>query len=636
MNPPPFPRIAKILCRSALVLGLSFGAAAPLHAQRGWTGLGENPYWATEGNWSGETLPGSGDDALFDPADFGSGEPSLNGASYSVRSLIFNGSANATLATGGGTPSLTLASGNITKNSIDGSVTIAPNIVLGATGTWNNATPSGNARALRVNGVVSGDYGIVKTGVGDLILQGNNTFGGGLELQSGALWLQHSNSLGTGALAMKNAVGVDLWFGMAGMNLANDITFTSSGGVSFRSSASAPFYTLSGDITGSLSSGGFNFRGNPATWVVKGAIDLTGLNASGLGLNSEATGGHYTLILEQNPSLAGAINGRFLIGNTGANAGRANLLVSKAITVGGQFIDLDNANGINTVGGIHGEGTAKYTASVRLFNATTGAGNLATLHAGAVTEFSGEVTDLTKSIHLHINERWRMFTETSGSDTVEQTPLGTVLLSRAAGNVYDGGTTVHAGTLLVANTSGSATGTGAVAVKAGAVLGGGGIIAPEGTAGVTLESGALLAANSSTGMIRLNGAATSGTLLTMEEGAAFRFELGAPGTAAGIALWNYASGDLSLDDNAVNIMNTGGLAAGEYTLFAFYGDDGLTPTASGILSGLQIGSGLEGFAGSYLSYEANSIMLHVVPEPGTWGLLALGGVAAFVMRRRRR
>ncbi len=54
---------------------------------------------------------------------------------------------------------------------------------------------------------------------------------------------------------------------------------------------------------------------------------------------------------------------------------------------------------------------------------------------------------------------------------------------------YSQGTTVKQGTLLVTNTTGSATGTGAVTVMSGASLGGTGIIAPTGTNNVVVQSG---------------------------------------------------------------------------------------------------------------------------------------------------
>ena len=66
-----------------------------------------------------------------------------------------------------------------------------------------------------------------------------------------------------------------------------------------------------------------------------------------------------------------------------------------------------------------------------------------------------------------------------GSPSASLTKLGSGILTLSApsGNLYSGGTTVSAGTLVVANASGSATGSGLVNVQTGGTLGGGGTIA---------------------------------------------------------------------------------------------------------------------------------------------------------------
>ncbi|MFO0808645.1 MAG: hypothetical protein U0746_08490 [Gemmataceae bacterium] len=66
---------------------------------------------------------------------------------------------------------------------------------------------------------------------------------------------------------------------------------------------------------------------------------------------------------------------------------------------------------------------------------------------------------------------------------------GSVVFSAPAGNSYAGGTVVNAGVLLVANVTGSGTGSGAVTVNDGAILGGTGIIAGA----ITLNAGSILA-----------------------------------------------------------------------------------------------------------------------------------------------
>lgn len=66
---------------------------------------------------------------------------------------------------------------------------------------------------------------------------------------------------------------------------------------------------------------------------------------------------------------------------------------------------------------------------------------------------------------------------------------GIVRFTRAEGNTYVGGTTVAGGTLTVNNASGSGTGTGAVVVEDGGVLGGIGIV----SGATTIEDGGTLA-----------------------------------------------------------------------------------------------------------------------------------------------
>jgi fibronectin-binding autotransporter adhesin len=70
--------------------------------------------------------------------------------------------------------------------------------------------------------------------------------------------------------------------------------------------------------------------------------------------------------------------------------------------------------------------------------------------------------------------------------------IGNSTFTLSGASVYTAGTTISAGTLVVSNTSGSATGTGAVSVTAG-TLGGSGIIAGAVTVGSGSGTGAFLA-----------------------------------------------------------------------------------------------------------------------------------------------
>jgi autotransporter-associated beta strand protein len=81
--------------------------------------------------------------------------------------------------------------------------------------------------------------------------------------------------------------------------------------------------------------------------------------------------------------------------------------------------------------------------------------------------------------------------ESGGAQALTKVGSGTLTLGGA--NTYTGGTTVNSGTLLANNSTGSATGSGSVTVKATATLGGTGAI----SGAVTLESGGALSPGAS-------------------------------------------------------------------------------------------------------------------------------------------
>lgn len=173
---------------------------------------------------------------------------------------------------------------------------------------------------------------------------------------------------------------------------------------------------------------------------------------------------------------------------------------------------------------------------------------------------------------------------------------------------------------VIAGNSGSSTGTNALTISAAITPGGGGI------GQLTFDT-----ANPA-------GAAT----VTFEEGMTLTFDLGGAGDSDRIRFLNYAAGELVLNDNVIHFTNLiGEAAAGEtYTLFEFYSDGvAATSVASGIASGFSIGTGLEGFVGSTLNFNTDSVTLtvgSVIPEPGAYALLAgLFGLGFAAMRRRR-
>jgi autotransporter-associated beta strand protein len=245
---------------------------------------------------------------------------------------------------------------------------------------------------------------------------------------------------------------------------------------------------------------------------------------------------------------------------------------------------------------------------------------------------------------------------TSGSAVpIEKIGLGTVNLSRAAGNTYTGNTTVSVGTLLVNNTAGSGTGTGSVAVNSGGTLGGNGTI----SGAVTVNSGGTLSPGNSPGLLTqgattLEGGGnynwqiadalglagtgydsislTSGSALTLNNTSVSKFN---------INLWSLSgispdvNGDANFFNNSSNYSWTliatdqviGGFAADKFAIniTATNGAEGFANTLNGSFSVALADGGTD----LNLVYTA-------VPEPSTWALLAGSLTVVTILRRRRR
>ena len=134
---------------------------------------------------------------------------------------------------------------------------------------------------------------------------------------------------------------------------------------------------------------------------------------------------------------------------------------------GNGYLDLsDHQPASLTIGSLEGDGIAYL-----------GSGTLVVGSSSLSTTFSGQLQPGTPS---------------GGSGTGALSKIGNGTLTLNGASVYTAGTTVSAGTLVVANTSGSATGTGAVSVTSG-TLGGSGIIAGAVTVGTGSGNGAFLA-----------------------------------------------------------------------------------------------------------------------------------------------
>ncbi|MFH1499798.1 MAG: PEP-CTERM sorting domain-containing protein, partial [Verrucomicrobiota bacterium] len=195
--------------------------------------------------------------------------------------------------------------------------------------------------------------------------------------------------------------------------------------------------------------------------------------------------------------------------------------------------------------------------------------------------------------------------------------VGTVAL--LGDNTYTGATVHRKGVLLVNNTTGSGTGTGAVRVASGATLGGHGVIAPAGNHGVIIESGAVLAPGgvmdpaavlADARPLTFDLRATGGQVV-FEADSSIAIDLGREaGVSDRIAVTGLsgAKSRVLFKNTTVNFTHTGPVARGLYTLVTF--DDYDAYNAQ-----LSIGTGLEGYDAS-LQYTGQSIQLLVEGGPG--------------------
>jgi len=321
--------------------------------------------------------------------------------------------------------------------------------------------------------------------------------------------------------------------------------------------------------------------------------------------------------------------------------------------------------------------------SLNLTSNSTGTGG--TGAGAALTVISGDHTINTPIFLANTAGNSNVYVNTAssltlngriGNATTVARPLikiGAGTLTLTGANTYSGQTSVNAGTLLANNTSGSATGSGAVVVGAAGTLGGSGRIAPALLAAVTINGS--LAPGSpgiSNGIGKLTVSPEGGNMVFGATGTA-NFELLTNGTHGYTPTYNmdgtiaslsgtYVSGgndQLSFQGGALaNKVDFTNLAAGNFNV-TFAG--GYTPAANDIFDLLDwanlTGSGalnnepsaITGLSVAQLDLPTlpgalvwdtsqwtgfGVVGIYLVPEPSRM-LLMFFGLAALFLRRRR-
>ena len=358
-----------------------------------------------------------------------------------------------------------------------------------------------------------------------------------------------------------------------------------------------------------------------------GALNVNGVLIAGVsGSTIKAdTGGVLNLNLAAGSSLAnlqlttgvgGVINfvgGGDFGGSVNPAAGRVNLATS-GITVGSTTGFAFSAGGI--IGATYASGTSTIAGTVTF---TTGGGtarvNTFDVGTGATLEISGGTNGGNGT-----------------SNSVEKIGNGTLSLTKSTGNAISGSAfNVSAGTLLVNNTSGSATGTTVpVNVAVGATLAGAGRIE-----GATTISG-ILAPGNSIGTLRVaNDVTWNGSLLGGGATTDWQFELGAANAADLLQITGAASEFIKGTGTIFRFDFLGSTDTGTFKLvdwdsIASVGGGELgTNFAATDFTYTNLGGGNSGtfrFNGSSLEFQA-------IPEPSSLVMLIGGGVCLILVRR---
>ena len=334
---------------------------------------------ANSGNFSG-VISGDGDVSLLAGVQTFSGNNTYTGTTYLVAgSRLVVGHNNALGSTASGTwvarnATLDLdgvAVGNETINLNggtlkDSSSSLAGNIILGG----NSILSADAGNVLTLSGVISGAYGITKTGAGTVVLTGNNTYSGGttindgvlrvlsnlgstsagvlianvgsLDLQTaltvGTLTMQNSASIVSGATSSLTVSGVANLMNsvttrgaqtyQGAVHLAATTTITSNGGnVLFNGIVDAPSNSKATQVNLTVNAGAGSVTFNQQV----GGVAADNNNYRNLNTNSDiynltVTAGRININADISTMQEQIYNGAIVIGDNGTNGATRTLL----------------------------------------------------------------------------------------------------------------------------------------------------------------------------------------------------------------------------------------------------------------------------------------------------------------------
>ncbi|MDZ7617745.1 MAG: autotransporter-associated beta strand repeat-containing protein [Patescibacteria group bacterium] len=492
-----------------------------------------------------------------------------------------------------------------------GSLVGAGTVTSSQAGTAILTVGADNTALAEFSGVIqngAGTVGLTKIGTGVQILSGANTYSGPTVVNGGVLKVTSLAALPTNVTV--NAGGT---FDVNALHL-QPRSFTIAG-----TGAAGQIGALVNTASGSEAS---------VENVILAANATIGTSGSKLNVYGTINGGGHVLTVvgtsETNIRINNSLTDLAGITVNTAGSGRLRMESSQApatpfaITVNsGAIVDswADRTYGANLALNLNGGS----------LQANGGTGEFTAVWNGAVS--------LSGTPQVAANKHIQLLGTISGSGGLTKTGDGTLTLR--GDNSYTGGTSVSAGTLLVNNTSGSGTGSGAVTINSGATLGGTGALGGA----VTVRSGGWLRPGASPGVLAMDS-------LLLESGSTTVMEI--DGLLRGT---EYDGIDIGTE-NGLAYGGTLSLAFGNSTLFpagTVLDLFSFTGTASGSFASV-VSTG-DYYAGTWawdnvdtfsLDYGWQTLLfnhatgdLTIVPEPTAWAML-LVGLMGLACRRGRR
>ncbi|MCX6872312.1 MAG: autotransporter-associated beta strand repeat-containing protein, partial [Verrucomicrobia bacterium] len=323
---------------------------APSGVTKMWSGAGANANWSTAANWLGGVAPAVGDSLAFPAGALQKSNTNNFADGTTFHSITL--AASGYLLTGN---QIWLNAGIAATHGVTASSTVAfpfrtivSQAVTANGGLTLTGAIDGNARVLTfaktgagnlvVNGVISGDGGLEKTGSGSLFLNAPNTYAGTTRIREGIVDIQTDTSLGGHGSTWVDAAGTLVLSSNLSINVGDESLVLYG---TLQASGTAPFHSWDGPM------GGYE-----AASVIHCEVPLT--------LSGRWPNGHFTKTGSATLRLSGGAYTNSGDGLT-VNEGMVELALAATVSLKGPII-VGDGNGTDTLRLINSDQIWDYAA----------------------------------------------------------------------------------------------------------------------------------------------------------------------------------------------------------------------------------------------------------------------------------